>query len=420
MGARKSGGGRKRHRAERLLVVGNGMAGLRLVEEVLRRAPDRYAVTVVGKEPHPAYNRVLLSSLLAGEIAEDDIRLRDRGWYDAHGIDLITGDAAVRLDAAAHVVGLASGRRLPFERAVLATGSNPVRPGLPGHGLPGVMTFRDHADIGAMRSRAVAGGRAVVVGGGLLGIEAAYGLARAGLAVTLLHLMDRLMERQLDPRAAALLSQALAAKDIQVVLNAETAAILGDRRAEGVLLTDGRRIIGDLVVFAVGIRPETELARTAGLACERGILVDDGLSTSAPDIFAIGECAEHRGQCYGLVEPAYAQAAVLAERLTGGDAAYTGTVLATNLKVSGVPVFSAGDFLGGTDGEEIVLSDPGLATYKKLVIRRSHGGQRLAGVVLFGDTADGLWYLDLIRSGTAIERMRGDLIFGRSFVEAAA
>lgn len=406
---------------ERLLIIGNGMAGLRLIEDVLKRAPDRYAITVVGKEPHPAYNRVLLSSLLAGEIGEDDLCLRERGWYDEHGITLTTGNAAVRLDAAAGVAHLASGRRLRFDRAVLATGSAPIRPSLPGSALPGVMTFRDQADIRAMRAGAASGGGpAVVVGGGLLGIEAAYGLARAGARVTLLHLMDRLMERQLDPRAAALLGQALAAKGIEVVLKAETAAIVGDRRAEGVQLTDGRRIMADLVVFAVGIRPETELARTAGLACNRGIIVDDGLATSAPDIFALGECAEHRGQCYGLVEPAYAQAAVLARRLTGGDAAYAGSVLATNLKVSGVPVFSAGDFMGGADCEEIVLSDPGLATYKKLVIRRNEGAQRLVGVVLFGDTGDGLWYLDLIRTGTAIDRMRGDLIFGRSFVEAAA
>jgi nitrite reductase (NADH) large subunit len=405
---------------ERLLVVGNGMAGLRLVEEVLRRDPNRFTITVVGKEPHPAYNRVLLSSLLAGEIGEDEVRLRDLGWYQEHGITLITGDAAVRLDPAARISRLASGRRLPFDRAVLATGSNPIRPALPGSALPGVMTFREEADIREMRRRAAAGGRAIVVGGGLLGIEAAYGLARAGLAVTLLHLVDRLMERQLDSRAAALLGQALAAKGVDVVLQAETAAIVGHRHAEGVLLKEGRRIAGNLVVFAIGIRPEKELARTAGLGCNRGIIVDDALATSAPDIFAIGECAEHRGQCYGLVEPAYAQAAVLAERLTGGAADYAGTVLATNLKVSGVPVFSAGDFLGGAEGEEIILSDPGLATYKKLVIHRSDRGQRLAGVVLFGDIADGLWYLDLIRSGTPIDRMRGDLIFGRSFVEAAA
>lgn len=407
-------------RLEHLVVVGNGMAGLRLVEEIVQRAPGRYAITIVGKEPQPAYNRVLLSSLLAGEIGEDDIRLRDRRWYADHGIQLITGDAATGLDAGARTVTLASGRRLSFDRAVLATGSNPIRPPVPGSELRGVLTFRDLADIAAMRRLATAGERAIVIGGGLLGIEAAYGLARAGIGVTLLHLMDRLMERQLDARAAALLRQAIEAKGIDVVLQAETAAIVGDGKADGVLLKDGRRIDGGLVVFAIGIRPEAELARAAGLACNRGIIVDDTLATSAPGIFAIGECAEHQGQCYGLVEPAYAQARVLAQVLTGAEAGYGGTVLATNLKVSGVPVFSAGDFLGGDGCEEIILSDPGRSTYKKLVIRRIGGSQQLAGVVLFGDTADGLWYLEMIRAGTAIDRMRGDLIFGRDFVGSAA
>jgi nitrite reductase (NADH) large subunit len=405
---------------EHLVVIGNGMAGLRLVEEVIQRAPDRYAITVVGKEPQPAYNRVLLSSLLAGEVGEDDIRLRDRGWYQHHWIDLITGDAATGLDTASRVIQLASGRRLPYDRAVLATGSNPIRPPLAGANLPGVLTFRDLDDIAAMRRFAEQGCHALVIGGGLLGIEAAHGLARAGIGVTLLHLMDRLMERQLDVRGAGLLRQAIEARGVTVLLQAETAAIIGDSQAEGLLLKDGRHLDGGLVVFAIGIRPEMELARAAGLACNRGIIVDDALATSAPGVFAIGECAEHRGQCYGLVEPAYAQARVLARGLAGEDVGYGGTVLATNLKVSGVPVFSAGDFLGGEDSEEIVLNDPGRATYKKLVIRRRDECQQLAGVVLFGDTADGLWYLDLIRSGTPIDRIRGDLIFGRDFVEAAA
>jgi NAD(P)H-nitrite reductase len=405
---------------ERLLVVGNGMAGLRFVEETLRRSPGRYDLTVVGKEPQPAYNRVLLSSLLAGDIGEDDIRLRDQAWYAENDIELITGDGAARVDLDGRSVHLASGRALAFDRLVLATGSNPIRLPIPGHDLPGVLTFRDQDDIAAMRRLAGSGGRAIVIGGGLLGIEAAYGLARAGVPVTLIHLMDRLMERQLDPRAALMLQQALAGRGIDVVLEAETAAILGDERVEGVALKDGRRIEGSMVVFAIGIRPETSLARDAGIPCNRGILVDDGLATEVAGIYAIGECAEHRGVVYGLVEPAYAQAKVLAGCLAGDDAAYEGTVLATNLKVSGVPVFSAGDFLGGDGSEDIILSDPGLATYKRLIVRRSDGVQRLVGAVLFGDTADGLWYLDLIRSGRAIDGMRTDLIFGRDFVEAAA
>lgn len=403
---------------ERLLVIGNGMAGLRFVEEVLQRHAGRFAITVVGKEPEPAYNRVLLSSLLAREICEADIRLRDRGWYDRNAVDLITGDAVTALDPEGRGARLASGQVIGFDLAVLATGSQPVRPPIEGNDLPGVVTFRDLDDIEAMQGVAP-GSRAVVVGGGLLGIEAAYGLARAGLRVTLLHLKSRLMDRQLDDRAAALLLAAIEAKGIEVALGADSAAVSGTSRAEAVMLKDGRAFPADMVVFAIGIRPETELARSGGLACNRGIVVDDALATSAPGIWAIGECAEHRGQVYGLVEPAYAQARVLAERLTGHDSRFEGAVLATNLKVSGVHVFSAGDFLGGGDAENILLCDPGLRTYRKLVIRRDAGEQRLVGAVLVGDTADGLWYLDLIRTGAPVGSMRGDLIFGRHFVDAA-
>lgn len=403
---------------ERLLVIGNGMAGLRFIEEVLQRHAGRFAITVVGKEPDPAYNRVLLSSLLAREVCEADIRLRDRGWYDRNAVDLLTGDAVTELDPAMRVARLASGWEIGFDHAVLATGSQPIRPPIEGNDLPGVVTFRDLADIEAMRA-ARPGSRAVVVGGGLLGIEAAYGLARAGVQVTLLHLKNRLMDRQLDGRAAALLAGAIEAKGIEIALGADTAAISGTSRVEGVMLQDGRAFPAELVVFAIGIRPETALARSAGLACNRGIVVDDALATSASGIWAIGECAEHRGQVYGLVEPAYAQARVLAERLTGRDSRFEGAVLATNLKVSGVHVFSAGEFLGGGEAEDIVLCDPGLRTYRKLVIRRDAGAQRLVGAVLFGDTADGLWYLELIRTGTPVGAMRGDLIFGRCFVDAA-
>jgi nitrite reductase [NAD(P)H] large subunit len=286
--------------------------------------------------------------------------------------------------------------------------------------LPGVLTFRDLADVEAIRAAAGEGGRAVVIGGGLLGIEAAYGLVRAGLEVDLLHLMDRLMERQLDPRAGQLLRSAVEAKRIRVLLEAETERVVGDVAAEAVKLKDGRLLPADLVVVAIGIRPEAELARRSGIACDRGIVVDSHLETSCSGIYAIGECAEHRGVCYGLVEPGYTQARVLAARLAGGGEVYAGSVLATNLKVSGVNVFSTGEFLCREGTEEIVLSDPGLPAYKKLVIRRNADGQRLVGAVLFGDTMDGLWYQELIRSATPVGPMRTDLIFGRDFVEAAA
>jgi nitrite reductase (NADH) large subunit len=282
--------------------------------------------------------------------------------------------------------------------------------------LPGVMTFRDLHDVATIEAAAAPRAKAVVIGGGLLGLEAAYGLAKAGSQVTVVHLMDRLMERQLDVRAAAMLKRAVEARGITVHLNAETIGVRGKGRAEAVLLKDSRRLEADLVVVAAGIRPNIDLARTADLGIDRGILVDDHLQTSRPDIHAIGECAEHRGVCYGLVEPAYDQARALAAHLAGESVRYPGSVLATNLKVSGVNVFSAGDFLGAPGTESIVLTDPGLGTYKKLVI----AGDRLTGAVLFGDTADGLWYLDLIRSATSITDIRDDLMFGRSLARAAA
>lgn len=406
---------------ERLIVVGNGMVGLRFVEELVARAEGRYRISIIGKEPQPAYNRVLLSSLLAGEVSAPDVRFRDRGWYAEHGLELLLGSAAESIDAGTRVLRLADGRTLAFDRLVLATGSQPIHPPAPGMTLPGVMTFRDLADVEAIHAAAGGGRRAVVIGGGLLGIEAAYGLVRAGLEVSLIALRDRLLERQLDPRAGQLLRSAVEAKGIRVLLEAETEAVLGDVAAEAVKLKDGRLLPADLVVVAIGIQPEATLARQAGIVCNHGIVVDDGLATSVAGIYAIGECAEHRGVCYGLVEPGYTQARILAERLAGGGGeAYAGSVLATNLKVSGVSVFSTGEFLGPKGTEEIILSDPGLPAYKKLVIRRDADGHRLVGAVLFGDIADGLWYQELIRSGTPVGPMRSDLIFGRDFVEAAA
>jgi len=397
---------------EPLIVIGNGMAAARFVEELTNRALGRYSIAVIGDEPRLAYNRVLLSSVLAKEMAGEDTELKPPQWWRDRGVTLLYGQRATAIDTDIHRVRLASGATLPYATLVLATGSRPIRLPAPGMDLPGVLTFRDFADISAIEAAAEGGRRAVVIGGGLLGLEAAYGLAKAGAEVAVIHLMDRLMERQLDARAAGLLKQAVEAKGIAVHLEAETEAVAGSGRVEGVRLRDGRVLPADLVVVAAGIRANTDLARTASLDVNRGIVVDDALMTGRAGIHAIGECAEHRGICYGLVEPAYEQARVLAAHLAGDTmAAYAGNVLATNLKVSGVNVFSAGDFLGGPGTEAITLSDPGLGAYKKLVIANG----RLTGAVLFGDTVDGLWYLDLIRSGEPISAIRNDLMFGRAF-----
>jgi nitrite reductase (NADH) large subunit len=396
--------------SEPLIIVGNGMAAARLVDELAKAALGRYAIAVIGDEPRLAYNRVLLSSVLAGETASHDIELRPASWWRDRGVTLKYGCVATEIDVGRREIKIANEESIGFSRLVLATGSTPLRLNVPGADLAGVHTFRDGRDVDLLLTLAAQRKRVVVVGGGLLGLEAAYGLAKAGASVTLLHLMDRLMERQLDAPAAELLKSLVERKGIKILLNANTARIHGEARIEGIELTDGRRIDADAVIFAAGIRPNIALAKEAGIPVGRGIVVDDHLQTGAPDIFAIGECAEHRGICYGLVEPAYEQARVLARHLAGHAAAYRGSTVATNLKVSGVSVFSAGDFTGAEGSEAIVLNDVRRGTYKKLVIADG----RLIGAVLVGDVGDALWYLELIRSQEPIARIRNRMMFGRS------
>ena len=396
--------------SEPLVIVGNGMAAVRLVDELVTTALGRYAIAVIGEEPRLAYNRVLLSSVLAGETASHDIELKPAAWWRDRGVTLKYGCRATEIDVGRRELKIEGDESIEFSRLVLATGSSPLRLNVPGGELSGVHTFRDSRDVDLLLSLAARKKPVVVIGGGLLGLEAAYGLAKAGTPVTLLHLMDRLMERQLDAPAADLLKSLVERKGIAVELNANTARIHGTSRVEGVELADGRRIEADAVVFAAGIRPNTKLAQEAGLTVNRGIVVDDVMQTSAPGIFALGECAEHRGVCYGLVEPAYEQARVLARHLSGRNAAYQGSVVATNLKVSGVSVFSAGDFLGSDASEAILLSDIRRGTYKKLVIADG----KLTGAVLVGDVGDALWYLELIRTRNPIAAIRKEMMFGRA------
>lgn len=394
--------------SEPLVIIGNGMAAAKLVEELSRIALGRYAVAVIGEEPRLAYNRVLLSSVLAGKANARDIELHPAQWWRNHGVTLRYGCKAAAVDAAAREVLLADGKRIAFSKLVLATGSQAARLPLPGADLDGVHVFRDCADVDALSDLAQAKKKVAVIGGGLLGLEAAYGLARGGADVTLIHVMDRLMERQLDAPAAALLRKLVEAKDVRVLLNANTAEIVGDDSVRGLALADGRRLDADAVIFAVGVRPNVELARAAGIATERGIVVDDGLATNVAGVYALGECAQHRGVCYGLVEPAYEQARALAAVLAGRDARYGGSLIATNLKVSGVGVFSAGDFIGDAGAEIISYSDPHAGIYRKLVVEERH----LVGVELVGDTSYALDYLALIRSRADISDWRDELMFG--------
>lgn len=399
---------------ERLVVIGNGMAGCRAVQEVLKRDPDRYEIAIFGAEPRVNYDRIMLSPVLAGEKTFEQIVINDEAWYRDNGITLHAGRKVVAIDRDAKVVRAEGGFDAPYDKLLLAMGSDPIRLPLPGADLKGVVTFRDLDDVEQMIDAVKPGARAVVIGGGLLGIEAAYGLARRGMGATVVHLMDVLMERQLDSSAGFLLTQALAERGVETVLGANSEEIVGeDGRVAGLKLKDGRVLPCDLLVMAVGIRPNTTLAKAAELEVGRGVVVNDAMQTSDPSVFAVGECVEHRGMCYGLVAPIWEMCKTLGQTLTGAEAAYEGSVLSTRLKVSGVDVFSAGKFSGGEGCEDIVFRDAGRGVYKRIVLEDG----KVAGAVLFGDAADGGWYFDLMRSGAEVGDIRETLVFGQAVTE---
>ncbi|SAH97361.1 assimilatory nitrite reductase large subunit [Bordetella ansorpii] len=404
---------------QRLVVIGNGMAGVRTLEELLKQAPDLYDITVFGAEPHPNYNRILLSPVLAGEQAFQDIVLNDLDWYRQHGIDLKLDCPAVRIDRARRVVHGADGSQSPYDKLLLATGSHPFVLPVPGRDLHGVVGFRDIGDVQCMIAAAARGGDAVVIGGGLLGLEAANGLAMRGMRVSVVHLGHALLDRQLDGHAAALLQQSLHARGLAFLLAKQTEALLDDGRGHvrGVRFADGQEIPADLVVMAAGVRPNTELAEQCGLQVHRGVVVSDTLQTYDPRIYAVGECASHRGACYGLVAPLFEQARVAANHLAlHGIGRYAGSVTSTKLKVTGIDLFSAGDFSGQAGAELITLSDTTTGVYKKLVVK----DDKLVGACLYGDTADGAWYFRLIREGLPIGGLRDALMFGEDEAREAS
>lgn len=396
---------------EKLVLIGNGMAGVRTLEELLKLAPDAYDITVFGAEPYGNYNRILLSPVLAGEKTVTDIILNEESWYYEHGITLHKGKAVVRIDRRYRVVTAEDGTEARYDRLLLATGSRPVILPIPGHDLPGVIGFRDIRDVEAMLSAAQSYRHAVVIGGGLLGLEAANGLKKRGMHVTVVHLLDTLMERQLDKPAAALLQRALEESGLEFRMEAQTEAILGDSRVEAVRFKDGAEIPADLVVMAVGIRPNIELAKAAGIYCQRGIVVNDTLQTYDPRVYAVGECVQHRGQLFGLVAPLFEQAKVCANHLAGfGIARYEGSMTSTKLKVTGIDLFSAGKFQGGAGYEELLFQDPARGIYKKLTVKDN----RVKGAVLYGDTVDGSWYFQLMREGADISAFRENILFGQA------
>ncbi|WP_374379881.1 nitrite reductase large subunit NirB [Pseudomonas fluvialis] len=397
----------------KLVMVGNGMAGVRTLEELLKIAPDLYDITVFGAEPHPNYNRILLSPVLAGEQTFEEIILNDLDWYAKHGIDLRLGRKVVQIDRRNRRVVADDGSSAEYDRLLLATGSLPFILPIPGKDLQGVIGYRDIADTLAMMDAAKQYKHAVVIGGGLLGLEAANGLKLRGMDVSVVHIGDWLLERQLDRTAGALLQQSLEQRGLNFLLPKHTAELLdnGDGRVCAVKFKDGEVIPADLVVMAAGIRPNSELAEQAGIACNRGILVNDTLQTYDPRIYAIGECASHRGIAYGLVAPLFEQAKVCANHLAQlGFARYQGSVTSTKLKVTGIDLFSAGEFMGGEGTETITLSDPIGGVYKKLVLK----DDVLVGACLYGDTADGGWYFRQIREQANVAAIRDHLMFGES------
>jgi len=395
---------------EKLVLVGNGMAGVRALEELLKLAPDRYNITVFGAEPHPNYNRIMLSPVLAGEKALDDIVLNDLDWYADNGITLKTGDPVARIDRVARKVITENGEAAPYDRLLIATGSNPVIIPVPGHDKTGVIGFRDIADVERMLDAAKEYKKAVVIGGGLLGLEAANGLMKCGMDVTVVHLMDSLMERQLDKPAADLLRASLEDRGLKFRTETQTAELKGNGRVQGVKFSDGSEIDADIVVMAVGIRANIKLAQEAGIYCERGIVVNDTMQTYDPRVYAVGECVQHRNVCYGLVAPLFEQAKVAANHLANlGIAQYKGSITSTKLKVTGIDLFSAGTFNEEEGDETLVLQDPGSGVYKKLVVRDN----RIKGAVMYGDTLDGTWYFQMLREGTDISGFRRTILMGQ-------
>jgi nitrite reductase (NADH) large subunit len=396
---------------KKLVIVGNGMAPGRMLEHLFELAPDSYDVTIFNAEPRVNYNRLMLSPVLSGEKTYEDIITHGDDWYALNNVTLHKGRKVETIDRVAKTVTGADGTVAPYDKLVIATGSVPFIIPVPGHQLPGVVTYRDLDDVEKMLTAATPGSKAVVIGGGLLGLEAAAGLKMRGMDVTVIHLMPTLMERQLDAPAAHLLEQEFEKRGIKIRTKSNTHSILGESKVTGLKLEDGTELPCDIVVMAVGIRPSSALAKASGIVVNRGIVVDDQMLTSDPDIFALGECAEHRGAVYGLVAPLYEMARTIAEVLVEKQAVYGGSVMSTKLKVTGVDLYSGGDFAEAKDREEIVLRDASRGVYKRLVIKEN----KIIGVVLYGETSDGPWFFDKLKKGEDVSADRDMLIFGQAY-----
>ncbi|NOQ93159.1 MAG: NAD(P)/FAD-dependent oxidoreductase [Methylophaga sp.] len=399
---------------EKLVLIGNGMAGMRTVDELLKVAPDKYDITVFGAEPHGNYNRIMLSPVLAGDKTIDEIIIHDVQWYQDNNITLHTGKTVTTINRENQCVIADDGTTTQYDRLILATGSNPVILPIDGKELEGVISFRDINDVNIMIETAKTHKKAIVIGGGLLGLEAANGLMIQGMDVSVVHRGHILMNQQLDQAASDLMLEELQAKGLHFLMDYDTAELIGKDRVEKVRFKDGTEVEADLVVMAVGVRPNIQLAQESGIACERGVLVDDTLKTYSANIYAVGECVQYRNETFGLVAPLYEQAKVCANQLASlsGDK-YISSVTATKLKVTGINLFSAGDFIGDEESEALVYQDPSRHIYKKLVLKEN----KIIGTLLYGDTTDGNWYFSLLGDGKDISAIRDDILFGQHQVD---
>jgi len=396
---------------QNLILIGNGMAGMRTVEELLKLEPEKYNITVFGDEPYGNYNRIMLSPVLANEKTLEEVMLNDDNWYKDNNVQFEKGKKVTEIHRTKKEVTAEDGTVLPYDKLLIATGSTSFMLPLPGADKYGVIGFRDVKDVDTMIEAAEHYKKAVVIGGGLLGLEAANGLMKQGMDVTVVHIMDTLMERQLDDPAAKMLQKSLEDKGMKFLMDHQSEEILGDERVTGLKFTDGSEVEVDLLVMAVGIKPNFELAQSSGLHCERGIVVSDTMQTFDPSIYSVGECVQHRGATYGLVAPLFEQAKVAANHLAElGYARYEGTVTSTMLKVTGIDLFSAGDFHGDEDTDELLFHDVASGTYKKIVLRDNV----IIGACLYGDTIDGTWYFQMMKDGTNISDFRNTILFGQA------
>jgi len=399
---------------EKLVLIGNGMAGMRTVDELLKRAPEKYDITVFGAEPHGNYNRIMLSPVLAGDKTIDEIIIHDLQWYQDNNITLHTSKSITQIDRENQKVIAEDGTTAHYDRLILATGSNPVILPVEGKALDGVISFRDINDVNVMIKTAKTHKKAIVIGGGLLGLEAANGLMIQGMDVSVVHRSGTLMNQQLDQTASDLMLAELQAKGMHFLMNHDTAELIGTDRVEKVRFKNGNEVEADLVVMAVGVRPNIKLAQDSGIACERGVLVDDTLKTYSANVYAVGECVQYRNETFGLVAPLYEQAKVCASQLANvGGAKYVSSVTATKLKVTGINLFSAGDFIGDEESETLIYQDPSRHIYKKLVLKEN----KVIGTVLYGDTTDGNWYFSLLDDKKDISSFREDILFGQHQVD---